>query len=136
MWLRNYITLTQEGLYYALVAGFIFTGAFLRDINLLFVLAGMMLGPLLANLFAVIVLLRHIQVVRTLPEQLHAGDDLLVQLQGTTTAKRTRWAIIAEDRIQRDEQQDPGSTETIHALAAPEQEHLGDVLPQLLLLVV
>ncbi len=116
MWLRNYITLTQEGLYFVLVAGFIFTGALLRDINLLFVLSGMMLGLLVTNFSAVLFLLRRIEVVRMLPEQVHAGDDLIVQLKGTTSAKCARWAIVVEDRLSREEQQAEDSTEVVYAM--------------------
>ena len=46
------VAITREGWYYLGMFGFIVAGAIIRDINLLYIMAGMMLGPLLYSLYA------------------------------------------------------------------------------------
>ena len=58
------ITVCREGWYYLLVLGLVFCGAMLREVNLLLILAGLLLGPLLFNLRAVVVTLRNLEVRR------------------------------------------------------------------------
>lgn len=46
---RRRVGICREGVYYLFVLAFIVGGATARDLNLLFILAGMMVGPLLFN---------------------------------------------------------------------------------------
>lgn len=64
------------------VLAFIVVGAALRDINLLFILAGMMMGPLLFNWRLVVLAVRRLEVDRRLPKQVFAGRPFLVEIHG------------------------------------------------------
>jgi uncharacterized protein (DUF58 family) len=91
-----------ETWYYLVVMGFILAGAILREINLLIVLFGMMVGPLLYNWRAVIVTTRGLQVRRRTPEVICAGDLLVIDLEVTNTRRFwASWLIVAEDALRR-----------------------------------
>ena len=77
-------TLSLETWYYLVVMGFILAGALLREINLLIVLFGMMVGPLLYNWWAVVVTLRGLEVRRQTPPAICAGDLLVVERSDKT----------------------------------------------------
>jgi len=99
---RRQITVCREGWYYLGVLWFIIAGALLRDINLLLVLAGMMLGPLLVNWRIIVVTLRRLDVRRQLPESVGVGDLLVVDLTASNQRRRLdSWGLIVEDRIER-----------------------------------
>ncbi len=99
---RKQISICREGWYYLGVLGFIAAGAMIRDINLLFILSGMMLGPLVLSWLLVHITLRSLKFTRHLPEVISADDLLVVDLRAESTARRGgSWAIIAEDRISR-----------------------------------
>src|SRR5690606_20590286 len=70
----------REGLYYLLVLVFVICGALIRDINLLMVVAGMMVGPLLFNIHAVVMALRDVSVERNVPTAVCAGEVLTVRI--------------------------------------------------------
>ena len=72
--------ITLEGAYYLFVLAFVFTGAVLREINLMLVLAGMMLGPLLYNAFMARRMTQRFTVRRRLPATAIAGEPLTVEL--------------------------------------------------------
>ena len=94
------LSLCFEGLYYAVVLGFILGGGILRGINLLFVLAGMMLGPLIYNWRMVDLILNRIRVRRILPDGICAGDLLVVEFEATNTARRGNCsAVVVNDAI-------------------------------------
>ncbi len=96
------LTICLEGLYYTVVLAFIIGGGVLRGINLLFVLAGMMIGPLIYNWRMVMVSLGRLRVKRILPEGVCAGDLLVVEFAATGIAKRgDSSAIVVTDRIRR-----------------------------------
>ena len=100
---KHRLTICLEGLYYLVVLAFIIGGGMLRGINLLFVLAGMMIGPLIYNWRMVVVMLRRLQVRRILPEGVCAGDLLVVEFEATGTSKRfNSSAIVVSDRIRRE----------------------------------
>lgn len=91
-----------ETWYYLVVMGFILAGAILREINLLIVLFGMMVGPLLYNWRAVIVTTRGLQVRRRTPEAICAGDLLVIDLEVANTRRFwASWLIVAEDMLRR-----------------------------------
>ena len=61
MSLQRKIRLTREGWFYVVVLCFILGGAILREVNLLFVLAGMLAGPLVLSLRSVSTMLGGVQ---------------------------------------------------------------------------
>ena len=94
-------SICREGFYYLLVLGLVFGGAMIRDINLLLVVAGLLLGPLAFNWRAVVVTLRGLRVERKAPQSICAGDLLVTRLSLTNSRRRLGgWAIVVEDRIQ------------------------------------
>ena len=87
--LRNrFITICQEGWYYLIVLGFIVGGAILREINLLYLLTGMLIGVMVLNARFVLISLRRLEVRRKLPDGVCAGDLLIVEIQATNRRKR------------------------------------------------
>lgn len=95
--------LCREGWRYLGLVGFVFCAAMLRQVNLLLMLAGMLVGPMLFHWRLVVATLRRLEVRRRLPRRLCAGDLLVVELQVTNTRKRLgSWAIAVEDQICRE----------------------------------
>ena len=78
MFLRRQTTICREGWYYLLILAVVFGGAMFKEVNLLLILAGMLLGPLLLNWQAVGTNLRGLRIERKLPPGLSAGDRLSV----------------------------------------------------------
>jgi len=99
---KHQFTISREGLYYLFVLFFVVSGAWLREINLLLMLTGMMIGPFLFNWWAVTTTLYRLSVQRKLPERICADDLLIVELSVTNGRSRTdSWAIALEDQIRR-----------------------------------
>ncbi len=97
---RPQIGLCPEGYYYIFVILFIIGGAVLREVNLLVLLAGMMIAPLIFNWRLVAITLRGVTVRRTLPKRVEAGQRFDVELQLTNPRRRfSCWAVLAEDSI-------------------------------------
>lgn len=95
--------LCREGWYYLLVLGLVFGGAMLREVNLLLVLAGMLLGPLVFSWRSVVVMLRGLRVSRRVPEEICAGDLLLGRLSLSNTRRRLgSWGVVVEEEIRRE----------------------------------
>ena len=67
--LRRRAWLTREGWYYLAVLAFIIGGAVLRSVNLLVILAGMMIAPLLFNWRLVMASLMGLSIRRKLPAE-------------------------------------------------------------------
>jgi uncharacterized protein (DUF58 family) len=103
--LRRRAWLSREGWYYAFVLAFIVGGAVLRSINLLVILAGMMMAPLLLNWRVVMASLRGLVVHRKLPEQVTAGEPLTVEI-AIENRRRTMgsWMVVVEDWVERMEE--------------------------------
>lgn len=75
----------------------------LRQVNLLLILTGMLVGPVLFSWRLVVATLRGVQVRRKMPRGLCAGDLLVVNLELDNTRKRLgSWAVVVEDQIRRD----------------------------------
>ena len=91
---KRRIMITAEGAYYLFVLAFVFTGAVLREINLMLVLAGMMLGPLLYNIRAARRVTQHVAVRRRLPESATVGEPLAVELVVTSKTKSLGLRLI------------------------------------------
>src|SRR5688572_26837729 len=86
-WGQRKTTLCLETWYYVVVMCFILAGAILREINLLIVLFGMMVGPLLYNWRAVVITTRGLQVRRRTLDAICVGDLLVVDLEVTNTRR-------------------------------------------------
>jgi uncharacterized protein (DUF58 family) len=97
---KKRITMCREGLYYVVVLSFIVVGAILREINLLVVVAGMMLAPLLINIRLAIATLHRLRITRKIPANICAGDLLCVDILATNARRwLASWAVIVEDRV-------------------------------------
>jgi uncharacterized protein (DUF58 family) len=100
---RRQTTICREGWYYLAILALVFSGAILKEVNLLLIFAGMLLGPLLLNWRIVGTNLRGLRVDRKLPMRLGAGDQLSVELLLTNPRPRlSAWAVVVEDQIQRE----------------------------------
>lgn len=98
---RRRVTVCREGVYYVLVLIFIIGGATARDLNLLFILAGMMVGPLLFNWRFVVQTLRNVSVSRRLPDRIFAGEPFRVEIRGQNDRRRLGcWMLAVEDCVQ------------------------------------
>jgi uncharacterized protein (DUF58 family) len=96
------ISITREGIYYLLVVALVSCGAMMREVNLLLVLSGMLLGPLIFNFHAVLAAFRGLAVRRKLPQEICAGDMLVANVSiGNTRRRRGSWAVVVEDRLLR-----------------------------------
>lgn len=94
------IRLRREGWYYLGVLAFIIGGAALRQVNLLVILAGLMVGPLVFNWRLVSATMRGLVASRRLPRRIAAGDDLLVDLTVANSRHRLdSWVVVVEDSI-------------------------------------
>jgi uncharacterized protein (DUF58 family) len=99
---RRRAWLSREGVYYLGVLGFIVGGAVLRSFNLLVILAGMMMAPLLLNWRIVMATLRGLVVRRKLPEQVTAGEPLTVEITIENTRRSLgAWLVTVEDWVER-----------------------------------
>ena len=102
MWSGRRTTICREGLYYLCVALFIVGGAVLRERNLLVLLAGILLGPLVIHWRLVGWMLRRVTVTRQLPRRICVGDPLIVEITATNGRRRlASWAVSVRDSIQR-----------------------------------
>ncbi len=121
--LRRRAWLSREGWYYTFVLAFIVGGAVLRSINLLVILAGMMIAPLILNWRMVMASLRGLVVSRRLPEQVTAGEPLTVEV-AIENRRRTMgsWMIVVEDWVKRlddpEEKSPRAGAKKQHAVAA------------------
>lgn len=100
--LRPRTTIRREGWYYLLILAVVLGGAVFKEVNLLLILAGMLLGPLLVNWQAVGANLRGLLVERKLPPGLSAGNPLSVTLSLTNARRRlAAWTVVVEDQVRR-----------------------------------
>ncbi|MEX2137992.1 MAG: DUF58 domain-containing protein [Pirellulales bacterium] len=96
---KRRIMITPEGGYYLFVMSFVFTGAVLREINLMLVLAGMMLGPLVYNARTARRMTRRLAVRRRLPDSATAGEPVTVELALSSKSRFSGIGLV--DAIQR-----------------------------------
>ncbi len=109
---RINVATTTEGWYYIGMLAFIVAGAMIRDINLLYIMAGMMLGPYFFSWYASIKSLRRIQVKRRFPALVGVGDPLFVEIQATKPKGSPRaFATLIQDRVCRDESNNRSAVE-------------------------
>ena len=86
-------SITREGAYYLFVLAFVLTGAVLREINLMLVLAGMMIGPLVVNWRIARRMTRGLTVVRRAPAIALAGQPVTVAFTVTSGVRASTLAI-------------------------------------------
>jgi uncharacterized protein (DUF58 family) len=97
---RSRTSICGEGWYYVLVLAFVLTAAMLAKMNLMLVVVGMMLGPLLFSWRLVARTLRGIDVRREIPPTVCAGDLLVVGLRLSKPGKRLGcWGAEVRDHV-------------------------------------
>lgn len=96
------ISICREGWYFLVVLAFIIGGAIVREVNLLFVLAGLMVGPLLVSWRMAAVTLRDLRFTRKFPESVSAGEPLLIELAVANERPHVdSWGLVVQDHIER-----------------------------------
>lgn len=104
---------TREGGYYVLVLAFVLTGAMLRDINLMMLIAGMMAGLWLYNWRKAATTLRRLAIRRSCPETICAGDALTVEIEAANLARRGgKRGVVVTDTVTRLVGDKPAETTT------------------------
>ena len=97
--------LTAEGWYYVLVIAFIIGGAVLREVNLLVLLAGLMLGPLLWNWLLVRWALHHLEASEVPLSRVHVGEPLRAfWLLHNGDAKLAAWSVVLDEGVRQEGQ--------------------------------
>ena len=100
---RGGTRLCREGVYYVVMAAFVFAVALLGRVNLLMMLSAMMLGPFWFSWRLLVYTLRGLEVRRKMPRAVCAGDLLVVDVEVCNTRRRIgSWALVLEDRIERE----------------------------------
>ncbi len=100
--IRRRAWLTREGWYYLALLTFVLGGAVLRSGNLLLILGGLMVGPLIFNWRLVIAGLTGLIVSRRLPPQIVAGEPLTIELSVENTRWWfSTWLLRIDDRLER-----------------------------------
>ncbi len=94
--------LTREGVHYIGILVFIFIGAMLRDINLLILLAGAMIGLLLLQWRFNCRTLQGLAATRRLPRSTHVGTETEVAVRVSNPKSWLgAWLVIVEDPLQK-----------------------------------
>lgn len=96
------VYLRLEGWYYVFVIVFVIGGAVLRNVNVLVALAGLMAAALILHWQLVLRSLSGIDIMRSLPARLCAGDPLEVEVTVWHRGRRgSAWALEFTDYFQR-----------------------------------
>jgi len=99
---RRNVSVTPEGWYFLLVVLFIVVAAVMREVNLLIILAGMLLGPWLLHWRMVVASLRDLEVQRDAPDVVCAMQPFRVDITVHNHRRRLgSWCLTVEDRIRR-----------------------------------
>ncbi|MCA9170767.1 MAG: hypothetical protein KDB23_23980, partial [Planctomycetales bacterium] len=86
---------------YLAILSVIIVGAIMREINLLIVLAGLMVGPLVISWQLSRGTLRKLTARRTLPTSTFPGQPLRIEIELTNNRHRLdSWAVRIHDQIQ------------------------------------
>jgi uncharacterized protein (DUF58 family) len=100
--IRRRAWLTREGWYYLALLAFVLGGAVIRSGNLLLILAGMMIGPLIFNWRLVIAGLTGLVIKRNVPRTIIAGEPVTVEFRADNSKWwLSTWLLCIEDRIER-----------------------------------
>jgi len=92
---------TREGWYYLALSGFIFAGAIVRDINLLLILSGLLLLPILANGAIAKRIVRRGMVRRRQATAIVVGESLPVQLDVSLATRGGSCWLSLQDELRR-----------------------------------
>ncbi len=96
------ISITREGWYYLFVALFISGGAVGGEVNLMLLLSGIMIAPLLLHWRILSVSLQRLELERRIPAYVHAGDPLRVHLVLHNDRRRVgSWCMVVQDQLRR-----------------------------------
>lgn len=119
---KRSLRLTAEGWYYVLVIAFIIGGAVLREVNLLVLLAGLMLGPVSWNWLIAKRALRNLAATRLGTNRTHVGKPLSVKWQIHNHDRRLpSWGIALEESLSRKSESRGVWMRTVAPCVAPQQ---------------
>lgn len=97
---RRKTSIRYEGWYFLLLVMFIIVIAVLRQVNLLFILIGLLLAIFLFNWRLASACLQGLQFLRKLPRRICAGDPLAVDLIVSNNRRHLwSWALLVQDSI-------------------------------------
>ena len=97
---QRHFTVCQEGWCFLFLFVFVTFGSWLRDINLLVLVAGMLLGIFIYNIRTVITTMRGVSVRRSAPESVFAGESFMVSVAlENAHPRRTAWTVAVEDEV-------------------------------------
>jgi uncharacterized protein (DUF58 family) len=100
--IRRRVYLRPEGWYYCFVIAFVVGGAVLRNVNLLVALAGLMVAALILHWQMVLRSLSGIDILRSFPGRICAGDTLEVEVSLAHRGNRgLAWALEYKDYFER-----------------------------------
>ncbi|RIK77383.1 MAG: hypothetical protein DCC68_17470 [Planctomycetota bacterium] len=95
-------SITREGFAYLFILAFVLAVAILRDINLMYAVAGLMIGPFLFNAALAAAIPRGLRVRRQMPATLEAGETLTVHLSLANPQRRlAAWLVVVADTLER-----------------------------------
>ena len=101
--MKRYITLTKEAWVFLAILIVVIVSAMIREINLLIILAGLLLGPFLVNWQVVRMTTRNLSCSRRLPHAVYPGELIEIALLVTNKRKRLdSWGVVVEDRWRTD----------------------------------
>jgi uncharacterized protein (DUF58 family) len=90
----------HELVYYLAIFAVVLGGAFLRQVNLLYLVAGFLVGPILLNYWLVGASLKRLSICRKFPMEICSGDLLIVSLELENRRRRLDgWALSVKDPI-------------------------------------
>ncbi len=100
---KHRTAICHEGTYYIAMLVVLFVAVLLSNANLLMALAGMLCGPLLIGWRLLVISMRRLDVRRTVPRGVSAGDLLVVDVALTNGRRRmSSWAVAAEDQFRQE----------------------------------
>lgn len=109
------IRICRQGWYYLAVVLLIFAGAVFRQVNLLLILSGIIMSPLVLGWLLAWRTIARLTVRRLLPSQATAGELLSVSYVVSNPRKRLgAWALVCEDTAVRETE--PNAAEPLRVL--------------------
>lgn len=91
--------LTTAGWYFFGLALAVFAAAAMREINLLMVLAGLMIGPFLYNYYGCRLNKEWFAIQRRFPESVHANEPFFLRLILTNCSVYTLFGLVARQKV-------------------------------------
>ena len=118
---RRFIAVTREGWYFIFILTFIVFGSVLRQMNLLFLLAGLLICPLILNWRFAMTCIFFVSVRRHVPRVSHAGQVTFVEMEVNNSHPRiTCWSLVLKDEIRRLDRSGPGDDKLV-SVGKPEE---------------